>query len=66
MQNYWINSDQTYFYQEFNKPIVEEKFYIKKEEEKTPIDLFISYLKSSTKKMEDTRKVLRKKYPNFF
>jgi len=38
----------------------------KKKENKTPIDLFISYLKSSTKSMEDARKKLKKKYPKFF
>ena len=38
----------------------------KKKENKTPIDLFISYLKSSTESMEDTRKKLQKKYPKLF
>jgi hypothetical protein len=38
----------------------------KKKENKTPIDLFVKYLKSSTKSMEDARKKLKKKYPKFF
>lgn len=37
-----------------------------KKENKTILDLFVKYLKSSTKSMEDARKKLKKKYPKFF
>ena len=38
----------------------------KKKENKTALKLFVKYLKSSTKSMEDARKKLKKKYPKFF
>lgn len=38
----------------------------KRKANKTVLDLFVKYLKSSTKSMEDARKKLKKKYPKFF